>query len=92
MQGESIKNIPIQRVSIHRNMSLKDYCIIAGMTLVSLPIGFYFGNAQDRVLLYIGRGNGKFVQNATMYTTGLIGLMGGYSMALVNTRKRVLGE
>lgn len=45
MQGESNKNIPIQRVSIHRNMSLKDYCIIAGMTLVSLPIGFYFGNA-----------------------------------------------
>ncbi|CBK20052.2 uncharacterized protein [Blastocystis hominis] len=70
-----------QRVSLHRNFAFKDYCIIAGLTLISLPLGFYFG-----------RGNGKFVQKATMYTTGLLGLAGGYSIALVNTRKRILGE
>lgn len=32
-----------QRVSIHRNFAFKDYCIIAGLTLISLPLGFYFG-------------------------------------------------
>ena len=32
-----------QRVSLHRNFALKDYCIIAGLTLISLPLGFYFG-------------------------------------------------
>ena len=41
---------------------------------------------------FVGRGNGAFVQRATMYTTGLIGLFGGYSIALVNARKRILGE
>lgn len=41
---------------------------------------------------FLGRGNGKTVQKVTMYTTGLIGLAGGYSIALVNARKRVLGE
>ena len=44
MQAESIKNTPIQRPSIHRNMGLKDLCIIAGMTIVSMPLGYYFGN------------------------------------------------
>ena len=43
MQGESVKPMPPQRLSIHRNISLKDYCIMAGLTLVSFPIGFYIG-------------------------------------------------
>ena len=81
MQGETTENSVPQRISIHRNISFKDYCIIAGLALISFPLGYYFG-----------RGNGKFVQKATMYTTGLIGLMGGYSIALVNARKRILGE
>ena len=33
----------LQRVSIHRNFAFKDYCIIAGLTLISFPLGFYFG-------------------------------------------------
>lgn len=43
MQAESVKNLPPQRLSIHRHISFKDYCIIAGMTIVSMPLGYYFG-------------------------------------------------
>ncbi|KAM7454346.1 hypothetical protein AV274_2196 [Blastocystis sp. ATCC 50177/Nand II] len=81
MQAESMSATAPKRLNINRNLSWKDYGIIAAFTLVSLPLGFYFG-----------RGNGKYVQKVTMYTTGLIGLAGGYSIALVNTRKRLLGE
>ncbi|KNB46044.1 hypothetical protein JH06_2044 [Blastocystis sp. subtype 4] len=81
MQYEAPQNALPQRVAIHRFISLKDYGIMAAVTLISLPLGWYFG-----------RGNGRFIQRATMYTTGLLGLAGGYSMALVNARKRALGE
>lgn len=65
---------------------------MAGITIVSFPIGYYLGNWLFGLLLCVGRGNGKFVQKATMYTTAALGLMGGYSIALVNTRKRILSQ
>lgn len=49
MQTESATNVAPKRISIHRNLSLKDYGIIAAFTLVSLPLGFYFGTMCRRV-------------------------------------------
>lgn len=49
MQTESATNVAPKRISIHRNLSLKDYGIIAAFTLVSLPLGFYFGTMRRRV-------------------------------------------
>ena len=43
MADEISENTVPKRVSLHRNFSFKDYCIIAGLTLISLPLGFYFG-------------------------------------------------
>ena len=43
MQYEAPKNAVPQRIAIHRFISLKDYGIIAAMTLISLPLGWYFG-------------------------------------------------
>lgn len=49
MQTESATNVAPKRISIHRNLSLKDYGIIAAFTLVSLPLGFYFGTMRRQV-------------------------------------------
>lgn len=43
MQYQAPENPIPKKISLHRNMSVKDYCIMAGMTLVALPLGFYFG-------------------------------------------------
>lgn len=43
MQAESMNTTAPKRLNINRNLSWKDYGIIAAFTLVSLPLGFYFG-------------------------------------------------
>ena len=43
MQAESMSATAPKRLNINRNLSWKDYGIIAAFTLVSLPLGFYFG-------------------------------------------------
>ena len=51
MQYEAPQNAVPQRVAIHRFISLKDYGIIAAVTLISLPLGWYFGTLLIRFTL-----------------------------------------
>ena len=43
MQYEAPKNAIPERISIHRNMNWKDYGVMVGLTLGSLPRGWYVG-------------------------------------------------